>query len=192
MPKKIQAKGNGTGSSNGNGRFTISYGTIGVLGSILVMVITLWTIGSRIATKADVDTIKALLEPVLDKHEARIRDLELQMARYFGASQTGIRQAPSAELEQDLRKANLVLAQYVPMPIPDAGSSANAPSSRGQYPIPARRPVVPVVMIREYSMEPTRGGAYALLGEDGRYYSLDDVLAILIQTQIRSGEHKAK
>ncbi|SRR6266566_4420541 len=164
----------------GNGRISISYSTIGVIGSILAILIALVTIGSKIATKEDVASIKAAISPVLDQHDSRIRSLELQMASHFGASPTSTRPLPSAVEEQGIHRANFILTQYVPLPIPDV--SGNQPSVRQQpIPLPPRRVVVPIEMIKQYSIEPTRGGPYALLGEDGRYYALDDILAILIK-----------
>ena len=174
---------------SGNGRLSISYSTIGVIGSILAMLIALVTIGSKIATKEDVASIKAAISPVLDQHDSRIRSLELQMASHFGASPASSRPVPSSTEKLDIRQANFVLAQYIPQ-IPDA--SGNQPSIRQTpIPLPARRVVVPMAMVKEYMMEPTRGGSYALLGEDGRFYAVDDVLAIIIR-KLRLGEQKVK
>jgi hypothetical protein len=186
MPKKAHEPAKGSGS------FSISYSTIGVMGSILVMLVTLVTIGSKIATKADVDSIKSTITPVITQHEDRIRALEIQMARYFGASQTGLRTQPSSEV--DMRTGvRLVLAQYQFPTIPDTSSNAplaQAPSAQRPAVLPPRRVVVPTQLIREYEMQPTRGGTYALLGEDGRYYSLDDVLAVIIQIHVREPQVK--
>jgi hypothetical protein len=176
------------------GRISISYSTIGLIGSVLGILIALVTIGSKIATKADVESIKSTISPVVSQHEDRIRALEIQMARYFGSSSaTSYRRAPTSELQIQKENPHFILTQYPQVPqIPDV--SANAP--RQQNPslpsLPPRRTVVPLVMIKEYNMTPTRGGSYALLGEDGLYYSLDDVLAALIQIHIREPQFKNK
>ena len=47
-----------------------------------------------------------------------------------------------------------------------------------------RRVVVPVDFIERYRLRPSKGGAYAVLGEDGNYYSIDDVVRVLIREHL--------
>jgi hypothetical protein len=160
--------------------WTITPATLGIIVACLSILGGLWKISTSIATKADIDSIKTLITPQLDKHETRIRDLELQMARYFGASQIGTKPTPSSE-DDTVRTTRFVLAQYIPNQIPDTSQSA---TRQQPPPVPPRRVVVPLQLIKEFNLEPTRGGQVTLLGEDGRYYGLDDVLAIIIQIHL--------
>src|ERR1700676_3744599 len=118
----------------------ITPATLGIILTCLGILAGLWKIGSAIATKADVESIKAAISPTLLDHSTRIRDLELQMARFFGASQVGVpRPAPSAEFQERIRMPGLVLAQYsAPLPPPMASTPA-APKIPASY----RRVVVP-------------------------------------------------
>ncbi len=164
-----------------NGRISLSYSTIAIFFTIMAGVAGLYKIGAEIATKDDISSIKAVLTPRLDQHEDRIRSLEIENARHFGASPTNWR-LPAHDREDVVLDPAIILAQYPqPMPIPDV--SGNQPSARQQptYVPPPRRAVVPIDMIRDYELQPTRGGAYALLGEDSRFYALDDVLAVMIK-----------
>jgi len=145
---------------------------------LLAVAGVIWKVGSAVATKDDVASIKLLITPVLEKHEDRIRTLELQVARYFGASQTSGRPTPSrgagvlAQAGIVLAQAGIVLAQYQQQA--EAKRALEAP----------RRVVVPDELVQLYGLTPTRGGTYAVLGEDGRLYSLDDVLAVIIRVHL--------
>jgi hypothetical protein len=92
----------------------------------------IWKVGSNVATKSDVESIKTSITPVLDKHEDRICALEIQMAHYFGASQTSLK--PSG-LEGNEELPSIVLAQYQPQAIP---SSPSANAARQQMEAPRR------------------------------------------------------
>jgi len=138
---------------------------------LLAVAGVIWKVGSAVATKDDVASIKLLITPVLEKHEDRIRTLELQVARYFGASQTSGRPTPSRGAGV-LAQAGIVLAQYQQQA--EAKRALEAP----------RRVVVPDELVQLYGLTPTRGGTYAVLGEDGRLYSLDDVLAVIIRVHL--------
>lgn len=163
---------------NGGG-LNLSYAALGTIVAILTIGGIIWKVGSAVATKSDIDSIRALITPVLDKHEDRIRTLELQMARYFGASQTALK--PS-RTDQELLPL-MTLAQYAPQSIPDASANTIRSEARRQLEQP-RRVVVPDLLILEYGLQPSRGGTYSLLGEDGRYYALDDVLAVIIKMHL--------
>lgn len=148
-----------------SGQVSLSYATITiivvVIGAVLGLGRALWSMAAEIATKSDVALISAQIAPKLDGHEARIRELELQMARQFGASPAGARVAPaSGEFYPNM---NMILAQYTTQALP------------------TRRVVVPFEMIKQFQMEPSRGGVLVVMGEDGKAYSLDDVLAIIIR-----------
>lgn len=94
--------------------------------------------------------------------EDRVRAAELQMARFFGAHPE-----PSS-----YQKSSLKLASY------------------GEEAAPARRVVVTTDFVRSHELQPTRGGSYSLLGEDGRYYALDDVIAILVREHSKERREK--
>lgn len=47
-----------------------------------------------------------------------------------------------------------------------------------------RRVVVPEEFIERYKLSTSRGGAYVLLGEDGNYYAIDDVVWVLIKEHL--------
>jgi hypothetical protein len=179
MPKDRRKSDQGSGN-----KISISYATVGVIGSILAIVFALWTVANKVATKEDVESIKATITPTLTAHESRIRDLELQFARYFGASQTSAHPTPASDVFDDRPiKANFVLAAQYGGPYPQTqapAASAAAPRIPPNLGI-QRITVVPFEMIKQFNMEPTIGGAYAVLGEDGRYYNLDQVLSILIR-----------
>lgn len=122
-----------------------------------------------IATKSDVAAIASSVGPRLDKAEQRIYNLELLNAAHFGASPSGFQPGASGDVIADAR---FVLAQF---------------SNMQQQTIPSevrRRVVVPQELITSYRLSPSQGGTYALLGEDGRYYSLDDVLSVVIQMHL--------
>lgn len=163
MPRK-SSNGNGNGK---NGSFQLSYSTLGAIGAVVALLGSLWSVGSKVASKSDIDSLKAAITPQLDQHENRIRALEIDLARYFGPSQANSRPAPSASIQDQPQRTSLILAQY-------------SVSQQAVQP-PPRRAIIPIEMIREYSMEPSHGGAYTLLGDDGRSYSIDDIIAILIK-----------
>lgn len=190
----------------------ISYATIGAIVGLLAILTGIWRVGSAVATKSDIDSattsIRLLISsitPVLDKHEDRIRTLELQMARYFGASQSSFKpsDAPVGDSFPALSLTNWTkcddrivsvpafqLAQYS-----QSQTSQSAPSASSTYDAKRqlefpRRVVVPQLMIKLYDLQPSRGGVYALLGEDGRYYALDDVMAVIIRMHFE--EHLRK
>lgn len=171
-------------------RLSISYSTIGAIGGILLIVGMMWGVATKIATKADVDSIKSSIAPTLTDHETRIRGIELQLASYFGASRTATpRPVPSSDENEQVHKAGFVLAQYQVPQIPDPNaSSANAPMAQRAYSLPPRRVVVPLEIITSYKLEPTRGGSYAVLGQDGKYYSLDDILYVIIEMHMAEGK----
>lgn len=164
--------------NNGTKGFRISFAALGAIGTAFALIIGLWQISARVATKSDIDSIRVTISPVLDRHENRIRDLELQMARTFGASpMSAVPRANDIPAEPDTLPT-IHLAQFQTAQIPNVA----------QMPIPPtvqRRVVVPVQLIEMFNLEPTRGGVYALLGEDGRYYGLDDVLAVIIRLHLR-------
>ncbi len=153
---------------NGNDRksVTVSYASLGALGAILGIVITVWQVGGKIATKTDIESIRA----TVTEQDRRVRDLERQWDRFFGAQQK-----PS-----ELETPTLETAPLLKIGLP------------GERPI--RRIVVPSEFIRLYRLTPTEGGSYIVLGEDGRPYSIDDVLAVLVQahTRIVTAREKTK
>lgn len=53
-------------------------------------------------------------------------------------------------------------------------------AEQSQQSMPRRRPVVPRIVIERFKLQPSEYGLY-VLGEDGRPYSLDDVLAVIFQ-----------
>ncbi len=171
MPKK-QVKERASQSGTSKPGVSLSYAAISALVGLLAVAGVIWKVGSAVATKDDVASIKLLITPVLEKHEDRIRSLELQVARYFGASQTSGHPLPSRD-EGGVIQAGVMLAQY-----------QQAAPSLEQKIETTRRVVVPDEMIRAYELQPSRGGVYAVLGEDGRLYSLDDVLAVIIRLHL--------
>lgn len=162
MPKKPEPNG-----KNGNGGIRVSYAALAAFAGLLAITGTLWKVGSAIATKTDISGLEAAIRPELTEHEMRIRTLELDMASHFGASPTSSRQSADPS---HIAQASLALTDYL--------QSQNIPSGQ------SRVVVVPSVMIDAYHLQPTRGGTYAVLGQDGRYYSVDDVLALLIQIHL--------
>jgi len=56
--------------------------------------------------------------------------------------------------------------------------------AQSQQSIPHRRAVVPRVIIERFKLQPSEYGFY-VLGEDGRPYSIDDVLAVMFQLLTR-------
>lgn len=154
---------------------TVSYATVLLFLSVIGGLIGIWKFGSditgKIATKADIDGLKVAMQPVLTQHESRLRDLELQFARFFGASQSNLRSVPNSET-MEAQPAHFVLAQYP--------NVSQFPQQQQMQQV-QRRVVVPLEMIEVFRMEPSRGGVYGLQGEDGRVYSLDDVMAALIR-----------
>lgn len=140
-------------NGNGNGHFSISYGTIGALVGVVTLIVILMTAVKNLAMKSDVDVTWQRVVLLQDKVQA----LEVQMARYFGAK-------PATAIQP----TKLHLAAY-PQDMPAASA-----------PITPRRIVVSMAFIKEHQMTPSRGGAYVLLGADGQSYSLDDCIAELI------------
>lgn len=88
--------------------------------------------------------------------ESRVRAVERSIDRFFGKAAV-----PSASVESS---PGVVFAA--------------SPSE------PRRTVAVTKEFIADHKLQPSGGGSYLLLGEDGRMYSLDDVLAALIR------EHK--
>lgn len=144
-----------------------------VAGVILGLLGTGYKVVTSVATKSDVESIKAAITPTLTDHDKRIRDLELSNAAHFGASPTAVRPSASESVPQ---RVMATLAQYV----------ASSYQSQAKIPPQAlqRRVVVPMELILAYNLQPTAGFTYALLGEDGRYYSLDDVLYVIIHIHL--------
>jgi hypothetical protein len=162
-------------SEHGGGGVRITYKGLGAAGTALGILLALFTLGGKLATKSDIDGLKSAVTPTLNQHEARIRDLELQNAAHFGASPAGTR--PSADAPPSA-EARFILAQMqMQQQIPAA--------SQVQRPV-----VVPLELIQQYRLPPTSGGTYALLGEDGRYYSLDLVLAVIIRMHLEEMRRK--
>lgn len=143
---------------------TVSYAGLGAIVAVLVIGGTTWKAVGSIATKADITSIQMALSPRLDRHEDWIRQLQLDWAARFGASPVSTRPNSTG----DIFGAFPVLAQFA------AQKQETSP----------QRAVVPIELIDLYKLQPTRGGSYNLLGEDGRYYSLDDVLFVIIRLHL--------
>ena len=166
---------------NGGGEKTFTFTTTGIVKivtgmlAVAALVGGTWRMVGSIATKDDVNSIKALVSPQISDHEMRIRSLELSNAAHFGASPMSARPGSTYPGEFE---AGFVLAQ---MQYPNSvARQSQIPAEQTQF----RRVVVPQELIESYKLPPTRGGTYALLGEDGRYYSLDDVLAVIIRMHL--------
>ena len=71
-------------------------------------------------------------------------------------------------------------AQYNPSSAQD--SSGNAPAQQRYIP-PNRKVVVTLEFIKVYNLQPAHGGGYGVLGEDGQFYLLDDVIAVLVRNE---------
>lgn len=61
------------------------------------------------------------------------------------------------------------------------GSLSVPQMQQQQYAPRGRRPVVPQQVIDEFHLLPTEGYGFWVMGEDGKPYSLDDVLLVLFQ-----------
>ena len=158
-----------------NTAVTVSYASIAAVVGILTIIGFVFEGLRQLATKSDIESIRATITPTLNAHESRIRDLELANAAHFGASPATTR---PMELEDiPVQRIGMVLAQYQMQQAPASASAAAVP-------LPPHRVVVPMEMITAYSLQPSRGGSYGLLGEDGRLYSLDDVLSVLIRMHL--------
>lgn len=157
----------------------ISPATLTILGSLFALIVGVWQVGSRIATKSDVDAIAAQLGPRMTQIEARLRELELQNAAHWGASPASI--THGLDDDPPVTRAGFLLTQYAQqMPLPPSASASAAPP-----PLPLRTPVLTLDFIRAYQMQPTRGGYYPLLGQDGRLYALDGWVAIMTQLHMQ-------
>jgi len=182
MPKNRPAATNGR-----NGGFKISYAALGGIIGILTIAGAVWKVGSTIATKDDVLSIKQAITPILDKHEDRIRALEIQVARFFGPSQTsgptisGPVNRPSSDESPMLSAFKMRFVSEVSRAVSDGEQSAQQKAEN----LPPRRVVVPEQVIKMYDLMPSRGGTYSLLGEDGKLYSIDDVLAVMIRLDLQ-------
>jgi hypothetical protein len=84
----------------------------------------------------------------------RVREIERSIDRFFGKGMT-----PTASVA------------------PETGTVHAAASEPGE----PRTVVLTKQFLANHNLQPSRGGSYQLLGDDGRFYSLDDVLAILVR-----------
>lgn len=157
--------------ANGTGGIRISGAALTIIGTLFALIVGVWQIAGRIATKSDVEAIAIQMGPRLTQTEARIRDLELQNAAHWGASPVANR--PGVYEETPVQRAGFVLAQYQQVPF---NAQQGAPP-----PIPQRSPVLSIDFLRAYQMQPSRGGYYPLLGADGRLYALDDWVEVMTQ-----------
>ena len=185
MPKKKDSRGRVQPQEAGV-RVTWTKLIAAVSGTLLILTLLGYGFNAlkNIATKADIESIKASLAPTLAAHEARmtadesrIRDLELQNAAHFGASQTTFKSSSDDDGTQDGIRFLLASAQ-MPQAIP-YGQGAPPP-----VPIPQKRTVVARELINRYGLRPSTGGFYTLLGEDGKLYSIDDVIWAVIQIHL--------
>lgn len=154
MPKRAEKEEGG----NGRRGLTISYQALGAILTILAIVGTVWKSIDHFASKEDI----AVLSEAIKTDGARIRDLERNWDRYFGATAAGVKPSKTAQ-----NGGRFILA-----------SLAEAAEQRPR----------PVVVTREfidvYRLQPSKGGSYTVLGEDGNFYSIDEVIAILVGAHI--------
>lgn len=135
----------------------LSQSQLAIIGSVLAIATGIYGGVNNIATKGDI----AIVEARVEKQDERLRSTELALARFFGQPPGSVK------------------------PSSDDGNFQGRPFVRvaqlKMQPPPTRRVVVPEWFINDYLLEPTEGGAYAVLGEDGKYYSIDDVMAMVIR-----------
>lgn len=177
MPKKRQFVTRVRPVNGNGGGLHLSYAGIGAIVSLLGVLVIAWKVTASVALKDDVrgaqEACKAdvkVVESKVDVVDNRERGTELLLAKYFG------RNAPDTAPSSDTRPTDLPLpfvleAQY--------GVTADQASVQ-QAARAQRRIVVKLWFIKQFNLQPFHGGAYTLLGEDGNSYSLDDVLAALI------------
>jgi len=58
---------------------------------------------------------------------------------------------------------------------------------------PPRKTVIPNSVIQAFQLRPAESGALSVLGEDGKYYALDDALAVLfllLQTHVAEAQQE--
>ena len=166
-----------TRSRANDAQFTLSYKTLGAVVSLVVLIGGLWSAIGKVATKDDVKELATTYGTTYQAIESRVRNLEIQFATFFGKSNTSPASLKATPSEDDTNP-EFSLVQYGGQ-MPDySGPSQNAPRA---YQPPTRRVVVTMLFIKEHELQPTRGGVYGLLGEDGQFYSLDDVLSILVK-----------
>lgn len=167
MPKRhIQV----SRDANGAGGIRISGAALTIIGTLFALIVGVWQIAGRVATKADVEAIAIQMGPRLTQTEARIRELELQNAAHWGASPVANRNGAYEEVP--LKRTGFALAQYQQVPFSQQGAPP---------PLPQRAPVLSIDFLRAYQLQPSRGGYYPLLGADGRLYALDDWVFIMTQ-----------
>lgn len=157
-------------ATNGNG-LRVSYAGIGAIVAVLSVIGILWKAGSEIATRADIASLQSAITPQLSQHEERIRQLELANASHFGSSPAAIRPG-SDDFGMPLHDAAMILAQAQYSRVPQFPVQAQIPAEAREIP----RPMIPLSVIQAYRLSPTIGGTYAMLGEDGKYYSIDGVV----------------
>lgn len=158
-----------------DGQFTLSYKTIGALGSILLIAGTLFAGMRSLATKDDVNALATKYDTTYSSIEKRVWNLEIQFASLFGKNATGSPALLHPSTSEPHHAPVLIRTQAAQYP----EASANAPAMpRWQR---QKRVVITYEFIKGHELHPTPGGAYALLGEDGNDYSIDDVIAILIR-----------
>lgn len=141
---------------NQNRGFKITFAQITAVGALLTMLGVVWSMVNGVATKSDL----AGLQADVKEQGARLREVERTLDRFFG---THGPPKPTSEPATD-ELHNLTLVAFA------------------ADPREARRVVVTQRFIAEYNLRPAQDGAgYLVKGEDGQFYALDDVLAILVR-----------
>ena len=142
-----------------NGGFYLSWGHIRGIGALLGVILIVWAAGENLVLENDLTPVKERLASV----ESRVREVERTQDRMFGAAPSGY--------------------EWEEVSPPDSGAILTLIGSVVPLESP-RRVVVPVDFIEHYRLRPSKGGVYAVLGEDGSYYAIDDVVRVLIREHL--------
>lgn len=169
MPKVKRQYVTRVPAANGNGGgLHVSNQGLAAIAAALAALAIVWAGVRNVATVSDLSVRDAEINTL----QVQEKSLEVNFARFFGKS------APTPSAEPEPQPAHdpsfLMAAQYVTAGTPQI--SANAQASK----LPQRRVVVPSWYINQFHLEPWHGGSYAVLGEDGAFYALDDIIATLI------------
>jgi hypothetical protein len=140
--------------------FYMSFKQLGAIGTLVAILGGGVGAVNKLAFKTD-------LNPLWDAekdHESRIRELERAMDRFFGQKTPAVVPVP-APAPFTLRPVQWKMA------------------AKMEAQMPSRIVVVPKWFVDQYHLHPAASVGYKVLGEDGQLYSVDQVLAVMIEAE---------
>jgi hypothetical protein len=174
--------------SEPNGEMKIPKSLFAAIGSLAALIVLFWGVARGIVTTSQFTTLQGTVVQLQRDFSAlsqKVADEQDSIDRFFG--NTAPKAKPSAFDGPAINGAifTLVQMQTGEYRKPEQSQQRVSPQAIAHsYAIANRRAVIPLAFIRRYGLEPATGRAYLILGEDQKLYSLDDVLAALIQAEM--------